>query len=202
MNTENQGLNNVLMVSLIISFILHISILNTDVDTINIDEEVILPYAEKEIQIPIEFIPTGQIVATRQYSIGEIEATKKLVSETNDLKEPPLPQINRPGIYSLNKTKTILNQYFLAIREVIEKNKFSLPLSSYSNIVGNVKISFSISSEGEFSNIRIIESSGDQILDKSALSAIENASGKTKRPKNTGVKTIKASTIVKYQYGL
>jgi TonB family protein len=125
-----------------------------------------------------------------------------MVTEIDDSKPLPKAQIKRTGSYSLNRTKTALNHYLFEIREVIEKNKFIAAPSMYSNIVGNVTIKFSISASGMFSNIRIIESSGDRILDKSALSAINSASGKTKRPKNTGIKTIKASVIVKYQYGL
>jgi len=202
MNIDNKDLNNILAVALIISFVVHFFLLQADVDTIRIDEEIIVPSEEKVIQIPIEFIPTTQTVTARQYSVSEIDAVKKMVTEIDDSKPLPKAQIKRTGSYSLNRTKTALNHYLFEIREVIEKNKFIAAPSMYSNIVGNVTIKFSISASGMFSNIRIIESSGDRILDKSALSAINSASGKTKRPKNTGIKTIKASVIVKYQYGL
>jgi TonB family protein len=202
MNTEPQGLNNALMVSLIISFVLHFSLLQTDVDTIRIDEEIIVPSEEKEIQIPIEFIPTTQTVTARQYSTSEIQAVKNLVSEADDSIVLSKSKLERAGAYSLNRTKTAIHNYLLAVREVIEKHKYVSNPSNYYTIVGNVKISFSISAAGEFSNIRVVESSGDQFLDKSALSAIKSANGSIARTKNTGIKLIKASAVVKYQYGL
>lgn len=202
MNIDNKDLNNILAVALIISFVVHFFLLQADVDTIRIDEEIIVPSEEKVIQIPIEFIPTTQTVTARQYSVSEIDAVKKMVTEIDDSKPLPKAQIKRTGSYSLNRTKTALNHYLFEIREVIEKNKFIAAPSMYSNIVGNVTIKFSISASGMFSNIRIIESSGDRILDKSALSAINSANGIISRPKNTGIKLIKASVVVKYQYGL
>ncbi|MDX2495772.1 MAG: TonB family protein [Desulfuromusa sp.] len=51
-------------------------------------------------------------------------------------------------------------------------------------------------------NVRILESSGDKLLDQSAVEAINKASGKTKRPQDTGFKTIHTSAVIKYQYGL
>jgi TonB family protein len=202
MNTENQGINNALLVSLIISFVLHFALLQHDIKAGSAEQVISLPSAEEDIQIPIEFIPTSQTMTARQYTVGELEAVQKLVTEATETKTVAPKKTKRTGTYSLNRTKTALHHYLLDIREVIEKNKFISDPSTYSNIVGNVKISFSISSAGIFSNIQIVDSSGDHKLDKSALSAISSSSGKIKRPKNTGIKTIKASTVIKYQYGL
>ena len=202
MSTNSHSINNILILSLIISFVLHFSLLQADWNTISLNEEVIVPNEEKDIQIPIEFIPTTQSVTTRQYSASEIESVKKLVAKSDDSKVVSKSQVKSPGTYSLNRARTALNHYLLAIREVIEKNKFISYPSSYSNVVGNVTIKFSISPAGTFYNSRVMESSGDKNLDKSALSAIRNASGKIKRPLVTGVKTIQTSAVVKYQYGL
>jgi TonB family protein len=202
MRTNNQGLNNILMISLIISFVLHFSLLQTDIDMMSIDEKIMLPVKEINIQIPIEFIPATQTVTTRQYSVSEIEAVQKLVTEADDSKTALNSQMKKVGTYSLNRARTALHHYLLAIREVIEKNKFTSEPSNYSNVVGNVIIGFSISASGSFSNMRIVESSGDHTLDKSALAAIKFVSGKIKRPKITGIQMIKTSAVIKYQYGL
>ena len=200
MNTKN--INNVLLLSLIVSFVLHFSLFNTDVSGITEHQNINFHSLDDVIQIPIEFIPNTETVATRQYTIDDINAVKKLLSEAADSHTQTKPLINSTAAYSLNRTRTALNQYLLAVREDIEKNKFNLAPITYANIVGNVKIRFSISAEGIFSNIRLVESSGDQNLDKSALLAVNSASGKSKRSKNTGTKTIKTSVVVKYQYGL
>jgi TonB family protein len=173
-----------------------------DVDTVKTEQEISLPSQDKEIQIPIEFIPTTQSVTVRQYTASEIAAVKKMVIEAKDTKTLSKPIIKTAGIYSLNRTKAALQNYLLDIREVIEKNKFNSNPEDYRKIVGNVTIRFSISADGVFSNIQIAESSSDINLDKSALSAVKIASGKAKRPKTTGAQTIKASVVVKYQYGL
>ncbi len=125
-----------------------------------------------------------------------------MVSEVDETKPLPKNPLKRSGTYSLNRTRTALHRYLLSVREEIEKNKYVSTPSSYSRLVGNVKIGFSISGDGLFSNVRILESSGDEALDRSALSAIIIASGKPKRPKNTGYKTIQTSAVIKYQYGL
>lgn len=188
------------MVSLIVSFVLHFALLQTKVGAIGVEKVIIFPSKEEEIQIPIEFIPATQTVTARQYTVGELEAMKKMVTEAGDTKTLQKPR----GTYSLNRTRSAFHRYLLAVREEIEieKNKYLSTSSRYSRLVGNVKIGFSISSDGVFSNIQIVDSSGDQRLDRNALSAINSASGKTKRPKNTGIKTIKTSAVIKYQYGL
>ncbi|XQW83846.1 energy transducer TonB [Thalassotalea piscium] len=202
MNTEETGINNALMISLIISFILHFSLLQMNLNSVVSEEKISLPSLEQEIQIPIEFIPSNQPITIREYSASQIEAVTKLVETASDNTIKPATKIRKTGTYSLNRTKAALNRYLLDIREVIEKNKFSLTPEIYTHIVGNVTISFSISAEGTFSKIRITESSSDPDLDKSALIAVESASGKTKRPKITGTTTIKASAVIKYQYGM
>jgi len=127
---------------------------------------------------------------------------KKMVAEADDTEPSSKSEILKSGNYSLNSTRTAINQYLLDLREELEKNKYILTEPNHFRLIGNVKIGFSISSDGIFFNIRITESSGDQFLDRSALSAVSGTSGKTKRPKNTGAKNIQTSAVIKYQYGL
>lgn len=202
MSTENQGTNNVLLVSLIISFVLHFALLQTEPGYFKFQEEIVLPSKAEEIQIPIEFIPGAQSVTARQFTASELEAVKKLVDEAGETKPIAKAQLKQSGYYSLNRARSALHRYLLAVREEIEKNKFVLVSSKYPNLVGNVKIGFSISGNGLFSNIRILEPSGDKLLDRTAMAAINRASGKIKRPKTTGYKTIQTSAVIKYQYGL
>ncbi len=187
---------------MIISFVFHFALLQTEPSNFEIQEEIALPSNAGEIQIPIEFIPDAQSVTARQFTAGELEAIKKLIEEADETKPTPNAQLKKGGFYSLNSARTALHRYLLAIREEIEKKKYVPASSRYFNLVGNVKIGFSISGGGLFSNLRILESSGDKLLDRTAVAAINQASGKCKRPKNTGYKTIQTSAVIIYQYGL
>lgn len=202
MSAEDQGTNNVLSIALIVSFVLHFALLHTEPGDFAIQEELALPASIDEIQIPIEFVPGAQSVTTHQFTASELEAAKKLVNEANETKPVANTQLTKSGYYSLNQTKTALHHYLLAIRENIENHKYVPASARHFNLVGNIEIGFSISGEGLFSQVRILESSGDKRLDRTAMAAITRASGKIKRPKSTGYKTLRTSAVIKYQYGL
>ena len=199
MNPESQGFNNILLVSLIISCILHFTLLQTESGIVGLGAESTFTSTGEEIRIPIEFIPSGKKITTHQYTTSEIDEVKKLLNEAIESKVVPK---KTNGIYSFNRAKAILRRYLQSIREEIEKNKRATATADYSKWVGNVKVGFSILRNGLFSNVQILESSGNKLLDQSAIEAINKASGKTKRPPNTGRKKIQTSAVIKYQYGL
>jgi TonB family protein len=59
-----------------------------------------------------------------------------------------------------------------------------------------------ITGNGNFTGITILRSSGDKLLDKTALNAVAASSNAVKRPAVTGRGNLSVSTTVKYQYGL
>lgn len=198
MNRESQSFNNILLVSLIISCIFHFTLLQTESGILGLDAENTFTSKGEEVRIPIEFIPIEQTMKAHQYTTSEIDEVKKLLNEAIESKAVP-PKKN--GVYSLNQARATLRRYLQTIREEIEKNKKATATAGYSKWVGNVKIGFSISRNSIFSNVQILESSGNKLLDQSAMEAINKASGKIKRPQSAGSRTIQTSAVIKYQYG-
>jgi TonB family protein len=199
MNPESQSFNNILLVSLILSCIFHFTLLQSESGIPELDADTTLTSKGEDVRIPIEFIPIGQKIKAHQYTTSEIDKIQKLLNEAIESKAVP-PKTN--SVYSLNRGRAELRRYLQTIREEIEKNKKATATADYSEWIGNVKIRFSISGYGIFSNVQILESSGNKPLDQSAMKAIKMASGKIKRPQSSGSKTIQTSAVIKYQYGL
>jgi len=146
--------------------------------------------ARGEIQIPVTFIPEAKKIP--------------LVKPSKNEKQITLPD-DKPssgGYYSLNNKNKLMNSYLELIRKEISNKKFS-PLESMSyGLLGNAIVGFTITGDGDFTGIKILRSSGDPLLDKTALNAVYAASGKVKRPAASGRENVMANVTVKYQYGL
>ena len=70
------------------------------------------------------------------------------------------------------------------------------------NLVGNSLCRIVIESDGRFSSVEILRSSGDAALDADATKAVRAASGTVPRPRILGGKAIAIALPVKYQFGL
>ena len=69
-------------------------------------------------------------------------------------------------------------------------------------LVGNSLCRIVIESDGRFSSVDILRSSGDAALDVDATAAVRAASGVVPRPRILGGKAIAIALPVKYQFGL
>lgn len=202
MDTEAEGTKNILLVSLFISCVLHFALMQTESVPVGLNEESLLSATTEEMRIPVAFIPSAQNLTVRQYSASELASLQKLLEDSAKTEAASKSQAKSNGLSSLNRTRAAIKHYLLSIREEIEKNKKTSASPKYSTLVGNVEIGFLITADGLFTNLCIQESSGDHLLDRSAIEAINKTSGKIKRPKNTGFQTIQTSAVIKYQYGL
>ena len=97
---------------------------------------------------------------------------------------------------SLSRKLAPVKQYLSMVRKAIEEPKYPTPESRSYGLIGNITFGFDILGNGEFRSIRIMESSGDELLDRTAVEAIERGSGKIKRPQVTGHRTIKTSVVI------
>ena len=123
--------------------------------------------------------------------------------ESREMIIPKLPGAEKGGLVFKQGTITKLAQRYIEIvAEEIEKRRFSPPESRYYRLIGNVKIAFSIDRYGRFHNITIVRSSGDALLDATALKAIKNTDGRVKRPAWAGTRVLNVSMVLKYQYSL
>ena len=79
---------------------------------------------------------------------------------------------------SLSRKMAPVKQYLSMVRKAIEEPKYPTPESHPYGLIGNITFGFDILGNGEFRSIRIMESSGDELLDRTAVEAIEKGSGK------------------------
>ncbi len=86
------------------------------------------------------------------------------------------PFINPQAIISeFENAKDKFQQYALMIRTQIERSKHYPAKARRLGIAGTTILKFMISGKGDLLTIKIVKSSGEQILDKAALEAIEKA---------------------------
>ncbi len=98
--------------------------------------------------------------------------------------------------------RRILKRYLAQVHSAVEKRKFQPPGANFRGVIGNALYAFTIDGQGRFKGVRLLRSSGSDRLDQSALTAIQKASGRVKRPKIIGTQPIAMTLTVKYQYGL
>lgn len=70
------------------------------------------------------------------------------------------------------------------------------------DLIGIAAFTFVINPDGTFSNVRLIRTSGNPVLDDVARRATLAASGRVKRPKILGTAPIAVENEVRFQYGL
>ena len=90
-------------------------------------------------------------------------------------------------------------KYLDAVDEAIHAKRLEVGAA---DLIGVARCAFAIMSDGRFSDVGIVKSSGDARLDSSALRAVRAASGVVKRPSILGTDVMRISLEVKYQYGL
>lgn len=175
--------DNILFITaMAISIILHLYLLKID-----------FSFAEGGrggVEIPVTFIPDA-----KKSSIEKSLQQEKQITLPDD-------KPNSDGYYaSYNKDK-LLNSYLEMIKKEISSRKFSPPESIYYGLIGNSTVGFTINGNGDFTAVQMVRSSGDPLLDKTAVNAVYNSSGKVKRPAATGRNNFRVNITVKYQYGL
>jgi periplasmic protein TonB len=146
-----------------------------------IEEKKKFPEKEKVKElIKKEKLPNKAIIKKSQKKVEELEEVEKVEElkkepiEKNTNKptenskqkiEKPIPQIN-------NQEKKYIDNYSSKLREEINKNKDYPTISKKLKEEGRVLLSFRVLKSGQFTNIRILVSSGKERLDKAALNAL------------------------------
>ena len=170
------------LAALTVSFILHFFFLAMDLDVSSAE-------AGGYIEIPVHFT-SFQKSEIKKSAAKRIKKTVPLINTKGN---------GMPDSYHSNE---LIKKYLCCLREEIEKNKYAFPGSRYYGLIGNVAVSCHITASGRFRNMKIVRSSGDALLDRTALKAIEKTDGTYKRPSWTGRKSLRAIYTIKYQYGL
>ncbi len=142
------------------------------------------------IEIPVTFIPDAKRIIP-----------EKAIKQQKQITVPE-EKSSAGGYYKSYDKNRIVNSYLELIRKEIDKRKFTPSEAAYYGLIGNVTIGFVITGNGSFTGITVLRSSGDKLLDKTALNAVAASSNAVKRPAVTGRGNLSVSATVKYQYGL
>ncbi|GGP42450.1 hypothetical protein GCM10009347_07680 [Shewanella algicola] len=165
-----------------------------------------LVFEESNMVFPIEIIPNTLAVNIGEMTAADIQIAKELLrlvaqqADSTHVKDHH--QIVNSLPLGVSRTQWAIKLYLHQVREVIEVKKLAQKIVERLGLVGNVSIGLHISADGTFSHLKVLSSSGDDSLDRSALEAIKSASGLVKRPQATGIQNIETMVIIKYQYGL
>jgi protein TonB len=182
------------------------------------------PYIEGKRIILFAFLVSGMVHLGIIISSPDIFLTSlfrtKLRAFKVDLIRPPMDEIedsseednappdqapderdktSKEATISLDTTDTIYYPYVKTIKEGIHKNWIYPPSAQKSYIQGDLMIDFRIDKNGTLVNSRIARSSGYQILDGSALNAIELASPFPPFPSTIALEFLNINATFTYQ---
>lgn len=174
--------NRFFIIAIVLSVIIHLYLFRINFSPFTNGSE--------EIEIAVTFIPD----AKRAVPEKPLRRYKQITI--------PEEKPGEGGYYKTYDKNRILNSYLDMIKKEIDKRKFSPPESMYFGLIGNAAIGFTITGNGSFRGITVLRSSGDPLLDKTALNAVADSSGAVKRPLLSGRGELKVCVTVKYQYGL
>jgi len=174
--------NRIFIFAFVISVLIHLYIIKTD--------SPFPEYGGNNIKIPVSFIPEAEINTPLKSAKEEKQIT---IPDDKPLKE---------GYYKTYNRNRIIKSYLEMIKKEIIKRKFSPSESRYYGLIGNATIGFTVTGNGHFAAITILRSSGDPLLDRTAMNAVSETSYKIKRPAAAGRNNIRVNITVKYQYGL
>jgi TonB family protein len=165
-----------------------------------------LVFEESNMLLPIEIIPNTLTVNIGKLTAADIQIAKKLLKlveqQTSTTNVKNHHQLGNSLPLGVSRTQWSIKVYLHQVREAIEDKKLAQKIVERLGLVGNVTIALQISADGQFSHLRLLISSGDASLDRSAMEAIKSANGLVKRPQATGIQNIETQVIIKYQYGL
>lgn len=117
----------------------------------------------------------------------------------NDSHKAPVAKNNIDSAVNSSKSYTAEDRYvkvnFTYIRDIIQKNIAYPHMARKRGLEGKVVVSFTVCADGEAQDITITESSGFEILDRSAVEAVRKASPFPKPP-------VKAALIIPVVYKL
>ncbi|HOI17984.1 MAG TPA: energy transducer TonB [Geobacteraceae bacterium] len=84
--------------------------------------------------------------------------------------------------------KKYLAEHFAYIRDIIEKNLTYPPLAERNGWTGKVVVYFSVQRDGQVRDIRIVKSSGHDILDEKVIETIRKVQPFPRPPVPAGLK--------------
>lgn len=141
-----------------------------------------------------EYIPLRRISA-RPYlrSISNSNGDKFIIDK--------LPKFAKPDmkVSFIKKDNNLLRKYLETIRKKIENNK-KYPLSAMNyNIEGRSGVKFNILIDGKLEDVKIIDSSGSEILDQAALDSVYSSAPFPPIPPNIDLERIEVVVYIVFK---
>ena len=144
-------------------------------------------------------VSDGYIVVPMDFEVAASKPSDALALEQG-IEEPSEAEDCEEAAQRL--MRLAVKRYLKEVHAAIEHRKFLPGNGDLSKLIGNVLYSFHIRPDDNFTEIRLVRSSGDASLDAAARRAIVAASGVTKRPKIIRDQQFTVSITVKYQYSM
>ena len=111
----------------------------------------------------------------------------------------PLPGNDNGTGSSAAEIKSIVKSYLHRLRTVVEHNKRYPNIARRNGIEGTVRLRFMILPDGKIDAIRVVTSSGVDMLDQAAIQALRSASGSVLPPKAIEGKSIRSSVKLTFE---
>ena len=93
----------------------------------------------------------------------------------------------------------VTRAYLGRIRELLVREKRYPLAAQRTGIEGTVVVFFLIDAEGRFGQVRIVSSSGSDLLDTAAVGTVSELSGKVERPRDTGDLALPLKTALRFE---
>jgi periplasmic protein TonB len=150
------------------------------------------PSLSEPVPLPPQLVPSAA-AATRPAGTDQARELREQrqpvtgapVSAPSATAQPTLPA-HRAGAEQRSATESVQQRYlkenFAYIRDVITKQLVYPPMARRMNWSGKAMVSFTIVEDGSVHTVRVIQSSGYPLLDKSALETVKQAAPFPKPP--------------------
>ena len=113
---------------------------------------------------------------------------------------PAAPTENASAAAAAERRREAMTRYLDQVSESVHARRRVSDAGRH--LVGNALCRLVIESDGRFSSVGILRSSGDAALDSDAMEAVRMASGAVPRPRILGGQAMIIALTVKYQFGL
>ena len=151
----------------------------------------------------VEQIRARLQIYEQKEKLEKVEKEKKSIFKKKEVKKPQEKSISRvsqkKNIKVDQGNEKLLTYYLTQIRNKIAQNKFKSQMAKRLNLKGRVKLNFLIHAPNKIAEISIAESSGEDLLDRSALSSIKDTTDIPNIPKALKRKKIPVTLVILYE---
>jgi len=129
-------------------------------------------------------------------SSGQSDQPVENVAQALPAPEPPKPKApDAPPVDTVAVTKA----YLAEIRDLLAREKRYPIAAQRLGVEGTAIVAFVILADGHFDQVRLVASSGNDLLDEAAIEAVRRLSGRVLRPKATGTLPLPLKVALRFE---